>query len=212
MYQQCTCRWWAPTVRHAKCSMYSYSNKMSKVAFLKISECYAYDYVPFFFVFGASKNRDTWEWGYLSVVCLWSYCVCRLRWCKTSTQNLHSSVHAWPFIVLLTTPSQVYFLMIAEYGEGRQAWPYRYGRIFLECKLSWTVHAMVYEESSLYSQAILPDFQDHIWEWLGNKVMEDQDTLVVRVVDFWCSIHLAVLGGRIPACETPFGRHHVTRL
>ena len=57
---------------------------------------------------------------------------------------------------------------------------------------------MVYEESSLYSQAILPDFQDHIWEWLGNKVMEDQDTLVVRVVDFWCSIHLAVLGGRIP--------------
>ena len=51
-----------------------------------------------------------------------------------------------------------------------------------------------------------------IWEWLGNKVMEDQDTLVVRVVDFWCSIHLAVLGGRIPACETPFGRHHVTRL
>ena len=31
---------------------------------------------------------------------------------------INSSVHAWPFIVLLTTPSRVYFLMIAEYGEG----------------------------------------------------------------------------------------------
>lgn len=61
---------------------------------------------------------------------------------------------------------------------------------------------MVYKESSLYSQAT-PQFQGVAWEQ-GYVRSKGGRFLVLNYHG-----HLAVLGRRIPACETPFGGHEV---
>ena len=108
-------------------------------------------------------KADTWKWGSSVVLksgvfCSTSYCACRFRWCKTFTQNLlrwfqtktkHSSVHAWPFITLLTTLYQMYFLVIIMSMERAGRFDLR--RIFL-CLgyklslMSGTEHVMAYED------------------------------------------------------------------
>ena len=74
----------------------------------------------------------------------------KFRWCKTFTQNLlktktyNSSMHAWPFIILLTTPNQMYFLVIIMSMEragrldlkGRDA--FGHGFTQLLCQMSGT--------------------------------------------------------------------------
>ena len=116
-------------------------------------KCHAY--LRYVFV----PEGDTWEWGSCMVLrsgvfCLWSHCICRFRWCKIcwdsfKLQTQHSSVHAWPFIILLTTPNQMYFLVIIISMERAGRFDLRRILFCLDYKfllMSGTVHVMAYED------------------------------------------------------------------